>query len=169
MHRFLGLPLVAVACAAAQEPAREAAAPVRTDPAPAAPAETRSGAPDAAAHPTSSPTESDGTPAPLRAGTGGGYAPAGRAPAKKPECAPDGVRKKLEQVVGECKKASERICGELKVRASDDGKSVRVTLDVTKQSFDDPFSQCVTSRLNAVEWQCSLPGSDVRLDLGCEL
>jgi hypothetical protein len=54
------------------------------------------------------------------------------------------------------------------VRASEDGKSVRVTLDVTKQSFDDNFSRCVTSRMNSVEWHCSLPGSDVTLDLGCD-
>lgn len=78
------------------------------------------------------------------------------------------MKKKLEQTVAACKKGAERICGELRVRASPDGKSVQVALDVAKPSFDESFTRCVTSQMNAVEWQCTLPGSEVVLDLGCE-
>ena len=158
-----------VACAGNQDRAREPPAgdtdapsttPAQSEPAP--PARSTQ-----APEPTTT-TSSEAPAPPLRAGSGGGYTPEPQS-APKSECAPDSVRKKLEQVVRGCQKASERICGELKVRASEDAKSVRVTLDVTKQSFDDSFSRCVTSRMNAVEWHCSLPGSDVTLDLGCEL
>jgi hypothetical protein len=61
------------------------------------------------------------------------------------------------------------VCGELKVRASEDGGNIRVALDITNESFDDSFSRCITSRLNGVAWKCTLPGSDTTVDLGCDL
>jgi hypothetical protein len=84
-------------------------------------------------------------------------------------CAPDTVRKTLEGVVAECKRRGQRVCGELKVRASEDGGNIRAALDITNESFDDSFSRCITSRLNGVAWKCTLPGSDTTVDLGCDL
>jgi hypothetical protein len=127
-------------------------APAASPPAPSAPL-------------ASSPAQD---PAPLRAGTDGGFAPStsGRV---APTCAADTIRRTLEAVVAECRPKGAALCGEIKVRASADGKSVQVALDVTKDSFDDSFSRCVTSKLDAVAWRCTLPGSDTTLDLGCEL
>jgi len=119
-----------------------------------------------ASAPSSTPSGQE--PAPLRAGTDGGYSPNNGERAAT-ACTTDTIRRTLEQVVAQCRRAGSSLCGEIKVRSSPDGRSVQVTLDVTKDSFDDSFSRCVTSRLDAVAWRCTLPGSDTTLDLGCEL
>ncbi len=144
-------------CASAGHPAEPAPAAPTTTPTPSTPSA-------ASAPPSLRPPED---PPPLRAGTDGGFAPSSERTLTT--CATDTVRRTLEQVVAQCRRAGSALCGEIKVRASPDGKSVQVTLDVAKDSFDDSFSRCVTSRLDAVAWRCTLPGSDTTLDLGCEL
>jgi hypothetical protein len=156
-------------CGAAQPQAESVGDPAlaaepATPLAPAASASPPPSAPEPAPLPNPPPEKE---PPPLRAATGTPTAPG--TSKSKATCDKDTVRQKLQQVVGECKKSGAKICGELKVRASDDGKSVKVALDVAKDSFDDAFSRCVTSQMNSVQWQCTLPGSDVSLDLGCDL
>lgn len=147
-------------CASTGTPAE--IAPVPTDQ-PPAPAETILA--PSAPRPNAPASEE---PAPLQAGTDGGFAPS-TGQRTTTTCAPDTIRRTLEEVVGQCRRGASALCGEIKVRASADGKRVQVTLDVTKDSFDDSFSKCVTSKLDAVAWRCTLPGSDTTLDLGCEL
>jgi hypothetical protein len=105
-------------------------------------------------------------PAPLREASDGGFAPS--LSQRGAACAPDTIRRTLADVVAHCRRDAAALCGEIKVRASADGKHVQVSLDIAKDSFDDSFSRCVTSRLDAVAWACTLPGSDTTFDLGCE-
>src|SRR6185503_9834454 len=98
--------------------------------------------------------ESAEQPLPLHAGSDAG--PADARDARSNACAADTIRRTLEEVVAQCKQVGQHVCGELKVRASEDGKNIRIALDVVKDSFDDGFSRCVTSRLNSVAWRCTL-------------
>jgi hypothetical protein len=145
-------------CAAPQNPPEAAPAPAAPALAPAPPAAAPS-APSAVA-------STEEKPAALRAASDGGIAPS--ASQRGTACAPDTIRRTLAEVVAHCRRDAAALCGEIKVRASADGKSVQVSLDIAKDSFDDSFSRCVTSRLDAVAWACTLPGSDTTFDLGCE-
>ena len=144
---------------------REPPSPTTTaTPAPISPAPIVQGS-DWGAVSASKPREE---PAPLSAGSDGGLLTP-PVESRPNACTPDTIRRTLEEVVARCKGEGQRVCGELKVRASNDGKSIHVALDIAKDSFDDSFSRCITSRLNGVAWRCTLPGSDTTLDLGCDL
>ena len=169
MQREFSLLCIAtlIASCAGAGSAREppaATTPSPVSPAPISPAPIARGS-DSGAVSASIPGEE---PAPLSAGSDGGLPPQ-TGGARPSACAPDTIRRTLEGVVAQCKREGQRVCGELKVRASEDGKSIRVALDIAKDSFDDSFSRCITSRLNGVAWRCTLPGSDTTLDLGCDL
>jgi hypothetical protein len=155
-----------LSCTGAQDAAQ---APPASPPAPreTAPSEPAPSVPDADSSAAIAP-KPDERPPPLGAGGDAGL-PASSGVTRSNACAPDTVRRTLEGVVGECKRQGQRVCGELKVRASEDGGNIRVALDITNDSFDDSFSRCITSRLNGVAWRCALPGSDITLDLGCDL